>query len=88
MHVINTQKSLLLMLFHFTTVHALKVLYFYCVKIMKILYDDALLCISSQMTLGALVFITANWLWRKYLYMDISKQIRVFFLLDDEVLIN
>ena len=88
MHVINTHKSLLLMLFHFTTVHALKVLYFYCVKIMKILHNDVLPCISSQMTLSALVFITANRLWRKYLYMDITKQIRTFFLLDNEMLIN
>jgi len=88
MHVINTHKSLFLMLFHFTTVHALKVLYFYRVKIMKILHNDVLPCISSQMTLSALVFITANRLWRKYLYMDITKQIRIFFLLDNEMLIN
>ena len=76
------------MLFHFTTVHALKVLYFYSVKIMKILCNDVLLCISSQMTLSALVFTPANWLWRKYLYMDISQQIRIFFLFDSEMLIN
>lgn len=48
MQVIITQNVSLLTLLHFTIIYALQVTYLYCICIRKKLYNNILLCISSQ----------------------------------------